>query len=533
MNAHLTRRGIWLLATGLLFLLIGTMASRPLILWMGQLQVMVLALGYGFSVAAGLIVDRRFVHLSLGETESDGSDGGGHSGHVVGDPLAAELAIENRSALPLFDFTADPYGPPQVEVDKPADVPRLAAGGRVDRSVEVHATGSGRWMLQGFDIGFSDPLGLVRVRDYLPCNYAFEFYPSVGRLRRRQPRQMRRDQSPDQEGGRQVTTTSSGTIIHELRDYQPGDPLRHVAWKASARKRKLISRDFEEEITLGTMVLLDISGSMRGGQWEGQKLEHGVELSAGIADALIQANQRVGLLTFDEKVYGYVSPGRSRAHYRRILHHLIGLNSVVDPELTELDEQEIRNLLADYLLVQERLDFRKDDGSGGEAVDEALLRRWITARLEEERGRFHSPVLRDGVVDRELDPVREFVQLRGLPVPYRVESRLGPKGRGMAQAFERLVHEVQRRQHIVVISDLCGVNNLEVLERGLALARHHGHAVRFLVPFTPSYHQGREGESEKRQILMELFTASEREQRLESVNFLRQRGFPVEFIGRD
>jgi uncharacterized protein (DUF58 family) len=390
-------------------------------------------------------------------------------------------------------------------------------------------------VLQGFDVGAADPLGLVRARDYLDSMFAFEFYPNAGRLRRTGQRRRRSDRERQRQGRRQVTTEQGGTVIRELRDYRSGDPLRHIAWKPTVRQRTLIAREFEEEISVGTTLMLDISGTMRGGQWEGQKLEHGIELCAGMADRLLAESRDVGLVTFDEKVYGFLKPASSRAQYRSILHHLLGLQSVVDPDLTELDDEQLESLVADYLLVQERLDFRRGmpRSDSSKPVDSGLLRQWIQARLAEERRRYHSPALREGVLEKELDPVREFAQLRGLPVPYRAETRLGPKSRGLATALETMVHRVDRRQRIVVISDLCALRNLEILDRGLALARQRGHRIRFVVPFTPAYYQEDQEGDQKREILMELFSATEREQRMESVQFLRDRGLEVEFLAGD
>ena len=65
---------------------------------------------------------------------------------------------------------------------------------------------------------------------------------------------------------------------------------------------------------------------------------------------------------------------------RRLLHHLVGLNSIVDPDLTEFDEDEAEALVADYLLVQERLDFRKGDGVDEvSGVNRKLLQRWLAS----------------------------------------------------------------------------------------------------------------------------------------------------------
>lgn len=527
MNSNLTRRGTWLFAATVTTLGVGVVASDIVVVWLACCLVLGLALAYGIALTSALVLDRRFVTATIRETSTPA----GHGGYVVGDEIELDLVVDNHSALPIFGLRAEPYGPEQLDFTGQLAFRSLDSDTRAVRDIEVTASRSGRWMLHGFDVTVTDPFGILQVSDYLPCNFAFEFYPSVGRLDRYRDRRHLERRPTERDGRRQRAAVSSGTVLRELREYEPGDPLRHVAWKATARNRKLISRDFEDEVSTGTTIVVDISGSMRGGEWQGQKLEHAIELTAGMADELISQRNRVGLVTFDEKVYGYVSPGSSQSQYRRILHHLLGLNSIVDPDLTELDDRELRELLVDYLLVQERLDFRK---GGDDQINDELLDRWIESRLAEERRLYHSPVLKEGLVDTDPSPIREFVQLRGLPVPYRVESRLGPKGRGMAEALERTVHEASGRQEIIVVSDLCGISNFDVLDRGLALANKEGHQVRFVVPFTPSYYTAEQsGQSEKRDILMELFTASEREERMRGVEFLERRGIRVEFVGDD
>lgn len=527
MNANLTRSGLWLFAAAVLFLGIGVVGGRVVSLVFGVSLVLLLGAVYALTIPTALALDRRFVEAEVREETAAGD--GGHAGHVVGDEVETTVAIRNHSAAPLFGLEARPYGAQQLEVEGDLAFEYVGPTSAASRTISVRAERSGRWMFQGFDVAVTDPFGLVEAHDYIPCNFAFEFYPRVGRLADRQTSR-RLERSPrEREGARRLAALSSGTVTRELREYQPGDPLRHIAWKATARVRKLISREFEDEIAAGTTILLDISGSMRGGAWQGQKLEHGIELAGGISDELISTRNRVGLLTFDDKVYGYIPPGSSRSNHYRILRHLLGLNSIVDSDLTELDDDELLELLADYLLVQERLDFRKGQSEG--AINETLLRRWVASRLEVERERYHSPVLREGIVDTDLSEVREFVQLRGLPVPYRVESRLGPKGRGLAAAFDRIVHDGPQRQFVVVITDLCGVSNFEVLDRGLAMARHDGHHIRFVVPFTPSYYLERGESSEKADILLELFTASERDERMRGVEFLQEKGVDVDFIG--
>lgn len=278
-------------------------------------------------------------------------------------------------------------------------------------------------------------------------------------------------------------------------------------------------------------LLLDISTSMRGGQWEGQKLEHGIESVAELATSVTKARDRVGLMTFDEKLYGHIPPATSPSHLARLLRHLVGVSSVVDDELTEWTDAELAQKLADYLVVQERLDFRRgDDIEPDSGVNVKLLERWIRSviRLEEEK--LDSSILHDGVRNEESSLMRRFAQLRGVSVPYRVEARLGLKERGLNQSIEHIVMTAKESQWIVVITDLCGVINTEVVTRSIRLAQIKGHALRFLVPFTPAYYEDNHDGSERYSITRELFSTREREERLKIASHLRSLGVQVDFM---
>src|SRR5207302_354096 len=54
----------------------------------------------------------------------------------------------------------------------------------------------------------------------------------------------------------------SGSELLDLRDYQPGDPPRTIAWKVSARRDKLITKELEREVPVRCTLLLDTSRSV-------------------------------------------------------------------------------------------------------------------------------------------------------------------------------------------------------------------------------------------------------------------------------
>ncbi|MFU8806252.1 MAG: DUF58 domain-containing protein [Bradymonadaceae bacterium] len=529
MNPHLTSNGRWLFITAMAFLLVGVIMGRPVIILLGQIPIVLLVLAYLLCLPSALALDRRRLSLNVQQV---GQGPEPRSSHVVGDVIPLEVSCDNHSTARIHGFEVSPFTLAPIEMTAPPEARLIPAHQRAMSTMEVIANASGRWVLSGFDVRITDPLGLVQNKDYLPCLHVFECYPRAGRLARA-PR-VRADQDASHEPGlqRRARPMSSGIDIRQLRDYHPGDPLRSIAWKASARTNTLISRDFDQDVTLSTYVFLDISTSMRAGPSAGQKLEHAITLTTEFASAHLQARNRVGLMTFDEKLYAHLPPVSSTVHLGRLIHHLLGLSSIVDEDLTELDADEAERLLVDYLLVQECFDFCK--GSGVDpttGINHALLERWLTSTLPAEDRTLGSPAITEGVLNRERSPVRRFLQLRGVPLPYRVDARLGMKERGLLEAVEHLIETSRRRHQIVVISDLCAVMNLELLSRAIRLAQSRGHSWYFAVPFTPYYSDDAQDFSPRYTVVRELFTTAEIEERMRIVERLRSLGVPVEFLG--
>jgi len=529
---HLSTRGLWVFAGALLFIGAGALAERPVLLLMGEVMVGVLAISFFLCVVAALALDRRFISIVCCDAQDDEIL---HTSSAIrGEEKALHFVIRNDAWIPIYGLQLRPFGAQFLEFRDTSAQYHIPSGVRAAVTIPVLATRSGRWCLHGFDVRAADPLGLLIARDYLPCTHAIEAYPRTIQTRAGGVRNA--SNLARRHGTQRSPQSGAGSNIRELREYQSGDPLRNIAWQATARARRLISRDFERDIDFSVYLLLDISTSMRGGQWQGQKLEHGIEMVAEVAEKLCGARERVGLMTFDEKLYGHIPPGASMLHLGHLLRHLLGVGAVVDPDFCEWTDAELVGRLADYLMIQERLDFRRTEPLDPETgVNRELLERWVQGTLAVERVRYDSGALRDGVVLNPPSALRQFAQLRGLLIPYRIEARLGHKERGLHDAIAQLIASARSHQRIVVLTDLCGITRTDLLTRAIRLAKIKGHSLHFLVPFTPAYHDAADADeaakaSQRYQIARELFAIPEREERLRIAAHLRGLNVRVDFL---
>lgn len=114
----------------------------------------------------------------------------------------------------------------------------------------------------------------------------------------------------------------------EYRQYQPGEPTRHVDWRVYAKTDRHYVKVFHEETNLSARVLLDVSASMAAhpepDHEDGRlsKLEYGKLLAAALSYLFVKQNDAVGLVTFDEEIRRIVPPRSHRRQLHRLLHQL-------------------------------------------------------------------------------------------------------------------------------------------------------------------------------------------------------------------
>lgn len=134
-------------------------------------------------------------------------------------------------------------------------------------------------------------------------------------------------------GVRSIRRRGEGTSFSSLREYVIGDDPRHVDWKATARRDKLIVREFTVE--QGQTVILAVDAGRLMTQLSGStpRFEHALASATVLADVAVHSRDQVGLVVFDDRVRALVPPMRGTAALTAIRDALVG----VQPTMTEPD----------------------------------------------------------------------------------------------------------------------------------------------------------------------------------------------------
>lgn len=119
-----------------------------------------------------------------------------------------------------------------------------------------------------------------------------------------------------------------GMEFSEVREYQPGDEVRSIDWNVTARLQKPYVKRYVEERELTVLLVIDCSASTHFGTRSRFKDDVATEAAAVIGLSALRNNDRVGLLTFTDRIEHAVPPKKGRRHGLRLLRDLLALRPV-------------------------------------------------------------------------------------------------------------------------------------------------------------------------------------------------------------
>lgn len=145
-----------------------------------------------------------------------------------------------------------------------------------------------------------------------------------------------------QMGFRQVRKIGTGTEFEKLREYMPDDDFRHVNWKATAKKRRPITQEYQVERSQNIFICLDSSRYMAYRAGELTKLDHAVNATLMLAHVARRFDDNVGLMVFSDRMRLYHSPQKGRG----MISSLVNVLYQLEPERCAVEYGEAFRTLA-------------------------------------------------------------------------------------------------------------------------------------------------------------------------------------------
>jgi len=114
-----------------------------------------------------------------------------------------------------------------------------------------------------------------------------------------------------------------GVEFADVREYSPGDDVRTIDWRVTARMDAAYVRRYVEERELTVVFIIDYSASQAFGSSMRTKSELASEVSGVLAMTSVRNNDRVGAVLFTDRVEQFIPPKRGKRHALRIIRELL------------------------------------------------------------------------------------------------------------------------------------------------------------------------------------------------------------------
>jgi uncharacterized protein (DUF58 family) len=154
----------------------------------------------------------------------------------------------------------------------------------------------------------------------------------------------------------------SGIEFDEVRPYLPGDDVRSIDWKVTARTGEPFIKTYIEDRTLILQLLVDTSRSMAFGSGEKSKREAAAEVCALMALVAARNQDQVGLCLFDEEPGRHLAPKKGQGHVLRVIREALAalpvgrhssLTAVLEHQAMHLKRNALVLVVSDFLGLED------------------------------------------------------------------------------------------------------------------------------------------------------------------------------------
>ncbi len=201
--------------------------------------------------------------------------------------------IADRPAvLTLFDHY--PMAAAQL-----SDLPQrlvVAPGGWTELHYRLRPVTRGAWTFPYTQVLLESPRGWWRREDRLGAPETVWVYPDFAVIA--QELRLAADRREALLGIHRRRRRGEGQTFLQLREYRIGDSLRQIDWKATARIRKLIAKDYQDERHQTVLFLLDCGRRMRAQDGELSHFDHALNALILLAYVALRQGDAVGVQSF-------------------------------------------------------------------------------------------------------------------------------------------------------------------------------------------------------------------------------------------
>ncbi|GAA3759919.1 uncharacterized protein (DUF58 family) [Spinactinospora alkalitolerans] len=281
-------------------------------------------------VFLGLLVAAVAVDLSLAAgARAVALEREGEASLRLGESAEVALVVANSGPRPLRARIRDAWPPSASARPRTHDV-TVPAGERRRITTVLTPQRRGDQHAAGVTVRSFGPLGLAARQVTHAVPWSVRALPPF-HSRRHLPGKLSRLRELD--GQHRAMIRGQGSEFDSLREYVPGDDVRSIDWRATARRDAVVVRTWRPERDRRILLVLDTSRTSAGRVGDTPRLDHSMDAALLLAALAAKAGDRVDMLAYDRRVRAQVlSHGRGST-----VPAIVQAMAPLEPELVESD----------------------------------------------------------------------------------------------------------------------------------------------------------------------------------------------------
>ena len=242
---------------------------------------------------------------------------------AVGTWSRVKLALRNQGSRACSVDVYD-HAPAGFQTRELPRSLRVAENERAEFGYGIYPSERGELEFDRPELVVYSPLGLWRFRRRVGDRERVRVYPNFREVVRYSL--LATTHHTSQLGIRRRPRRGEGLDFHQLREYRAGDSLRQIDWKVTARLRKTISREYQDERDQQIVFLIDCGRKMHSRDDELSHFDHALDAILLLAYVGLRQGDAVGLLTFsgDRR---WLAPRKGAGHLHPFLNSIYGLQT--------------------------------------------------------------------------------------------------------------------------------------------------------------------------------------------------------------
>jgi uncharacterized protein (DUF58 family) len=306
---------------------------------------------YGAALLSGIALSRALTRVSVARARAAGfemlwttSDAVERA--IVGHPITLTAELRNRDTLPTRFRQLSVSHSPGLEVTCSPESGEIPPGGRLQLELTVRPARVGYHGIHNITLQTIRAPGLYHVPLSFSNPFVVEVLPRTARLK-----------LPGAVGGRTQTVSpqarlgrrrGDGTELREIREHRPGDSYRHIAWKPSARRGKLLIIETEREQSDLVWIVVDASVDSASGLMGRAALDAAVDEAKSIVETHLARGDQVGLCLMGTRRLAKINPGRGPRQAARMLAALTLKTHTADADRSDWDESDVARRVLEH-----------------------------------------------------------------------------------------------------------------------------------------------------------------------------------------